>query len=39
MLKILIAFVAGFMMATVGLTGIVGMVDSKVSEVKEIITQ
>jgi hypothetical protein len=37
--KILIAFVAGFLIATIGLTGIVGLVDSKVSEVKEAIVK
>lgn len=39
MIKILIAFIAGFLIATIGLTGIVGLVDSKVSEVKEAITK
>jgi hypothetical protein len=37
--KILIGFIAGFLIATIGLTGIVGLVDNKVSEVKEAISK
>jgi hypothetical protein len=39
MIKFIIGFVAGFLIATIGLTGIVGLVDNKVSEVKEVITK
>lgn len=37
MIKILIAFVAGFMIATLGVAGIVNYIDSKVEEIQETI--
>jgi len=36
-IKILIAFVAGFMIATLGVAGIVNYIDSKVEEIQETI--
>lgn len=37
MIKILIAFVAGFLIATLGIAGIVDYIDSKVEEIQETI--
>lgn len=37
MIKILIAFVAGFLIATLGVAGIVNFIDSKVEEIQETI--
>ncbi len=37
MIKILIAFVAGFLIATLGVAGIVNYIDSKVEEIQETI--
>jgi len=39
MFKIIIGFISGFLIATIGLTGIVGLVDNKVSEVNEAISK
>jgi hypothetical protein len=36
-IKILIAFVAGFLIATLGVAGIVNYIDSKVEEIQETI--
>lgn len=37
MIKILIAFIAGFLVATLGVAGIVNYIDSKVEEIQESI--
>ena len=37
MIKILIAFIAGFLIATLGVAGIVNYIDSKVEEIQETI--
>lgn len=39
MIKLSIGFILGFLVATVGLTGIVTLVDKQVEEVKEIVKQ
>lgn len=39
MINLSIGFVLGFLVATVGLTGIVNLVDKQVEEVKEIVKQ
>jgi hypothetical protein len=39
MIKLSIGFVLGFLVATVGLTGIVNLVDKQGEEVKEIVKQ
>jgi len=39
MMNFIVGLVTGFLIATIGLTGIVGLVDNKVSEVKEAISK
>lgn len=39
MTKVIISFILGFLVATIGLSGIVGFVDEKVEEAKEAISK
>jgi len=39
MINLTVGFILGFLVATIGLSGLVGLVDKKVEDVKEIVKQ